>query len=151
MYSGDAHPSYVSVINLRSLYFRFKLNGSSVPTFQYGSNWIAKLYGPGQTVPTTGNFASTTLGNNQIAFVTKDNFFDVIDADVAWRDNANNGQYATIGYTSSGGTSNEGTSSPMVCVLTFFQASGSASNNPTGQLGGFLEINNGNITTPGGN
>ena len=58
MYSRDAHPSYVSVLNLRSAYFQFKLPGANAaPTLVYGSNWISPtLYGPGQVVPVTGNF-----------------------------------------------------------------------------------------------
>jgi len=152
MYSRDAHPSYVSVINLRSIYFRFKLGGSSAPTIQYGSNWIANVYGPGASVPTTGNYGSTVLATNQVAVIAKDNFFDVIDADTAWRDNGGTGQYASIGYGSTaGGASNEGSTAPMVFVLNFFNPNGSAVANPTGTVGGFLEINNGNVTTPGGN
>jgi hypothetical protein len=157
MYSRDAHPSYASVINLRSCYFQFKLPAANAaPTFVYGSNWIQPtLYGPGQVVPTTGNYLTTTLANNQIAFVSKDNFFGIIDADVAWRDASANGAYATMTYTSSStAATNEATANPQVFVLNFFLASGSAvtpSSNLTGTVGGFVEINNGNVTSPGGN
>jgi len=157
MYSRDAHPSYVSVINLRSAYFQFKLPAANAaPTFVYGSNWIAPtLYGPTQVVPALGNFAQTTLANNQIAFVSKDNLFGVVDADVAWRDAGANGAYATLTYQSSAGAlTNEATANPQVFILNFFTAGGAAitpSSNLTGIVGGFVEINNGNITTPGGN
>ena len=157
MYSRDAHPSYVSVINLRSAYFQFKLPGANAaPTFVYGSNWIAPtVYGPGQTVPTTGNFAQTTLAVNQIAFVSKDNFFGIVDADVVWRDAQANGCYVTASLQSNlTSNTNEATANPQVFMLNFFTAGGSAlsaSSNLTGIVSGFVEINNGNITTPGGN
>jgi hypothetical protein len=157
MYSRDAHPSYVSILNLRSLYFQFKLPAANAaPTMVYGSNWISPtVYGPGQVVPTTGNFLTTTLSNSQIAFVSKDNFFGIVDSDVAWRDQSANGCYATITYQSSGiAATNEATANPQVFMINFFTAGGtvlSASSNLTGVVGGFVEVNNGNITTPGGN
>jgi hypothetical protein len=157
MYSRDAHPSYASVINLRTAYFQLKLPAANAaPTFVYGSNWISPtLYGPGQAVPATGNFLATTLSNNQIAFLSKDNFFGIVDADVTWRDQAANGCYCTLTMQSSAtANTNEATANPQVFMLNFFLASGSAvtpSSNLTGIVSGFVEINNGNITTPGGN
>jgi hypothetical protein len=157
MYSRDAHPSYASVINLRSAYFQLKLPAANAaPTLVYGGNWIAgTVYGPGQAVPATGNFAATTLANNQIAFISKDNFFGIIDGSADWRDAGANGAYCTISYTSnSTAATNEATSNPQVFMLNFFTSGGSAvtpSSNLVGVVGGFIEINNGNITTPGGN
>ena len=158
MYSRDAHPSYVSVINLRSAYFQFKLPAANAaPTMVYGANWIQPtVYGPGQSVPVTGNFTpALTLANNQIAFISKDNFFGIVDSDVSWRDIAANGVYATLSYTSnSTGSTNEATVYPQVFLINHFLSGGSAiatSTNLTGVVGGFCEINNGNITTPGGN
>ena len=74
---------------------------------------------------------------------------------MAWRDAAANGAYATLSYTSnSTGLTNEATANPQVFLVNHFLASGTAvatSTNLTGVVGGFVEINNGNITTPGGN
>jgi hypothetical protein len=133
MYSRDAHPAYVSVINARMLTFRLLLNGASNPTLEYGSNWIASVTHAG--------------GGNTFVVTLKDNIFAVIDSGVNLRDDAPNGRYATVGSFT-----NEASASPLTFTLATWVAGGGVLNDPNAmRLSGTITINNGNITTPGGN
>ena len=136
MYSRDAHPAYSSVINGRGLCFRLNLGGAGNPTIDYGSNWIASVTHAG--------------GGNAVVVTLKDNIFDVIDCSTNWRDpgGGSAGQYSTIGSITNEQSS---TSQALTFTLRFFVAGGGASNDPTGKVSGTIFINNGNVTTPGGN
>lgn len=133
MYSRDANIAKTSGINTPMLQYQIKGGGTAAPTIVYGANWIST--------------ATHAAGTNAIVVTLKDNINAFISATSDQQDTtAGIGAYATIGNVA-----NAGTTTPLAFTIFTWAAAGSTLIDSAASIGGVVVINNGNITTPGGN